>query len=546
MILYFWDVLPPLRDGSVKPKVLKKLLSMIIEEHKPPIPSECTSREQKNLVCPGASVPKRYRTLLDILGKTGIMGFSLKDPIDLMVGLLFGTLNSQLVVNLMQALQEADLSNEDEKRKYTCVLLFLAALMRNTILVKSPIMLYQFITFLIENFNSDTGIVIDSLSAEDFSSEFKDGLKIVFVKVFADFKKLPSGKPLSAKDLSVFKAKIAELSVPEGDDCKSRTSQFMADIDIPTVLTESHGRHMFAVQELTRRLLLADGGDTLFEFNNDFSEDGPFFLFLSLLTSTCRKSSTILQKEFEKVMASLKKAIESKEKRCIHSAYFFGKEFEKGASKFFALIRLVFLSESDAFIAQFFCLEKGKKTMRNPSSLKNCVASLYDKMNENAKFSKPVQVSMRSQIMEVFPFAKFATDISDTPEEGSRPAAGGGECAKPSSFQPARQLQQQSATAPPKSALKQQQPVSASAFTASALSAHTADQAKLANILHAIGLTSPDGSMNLASKFMEAGISDLKSDLLGLSKEDIIETLKCVTVILTPVQLKKLMTYVSS
>jgi hypothetical protein len=534
MILSFWVMVQTL-NSKVDGKVLKKLLALIIDEHKPPIPSECTLRSQKKLDRPGTSVPKRYVTFLDILTSTGIMGFQLQEPVDLMVGLSFGNLNSHLVSSIMQALQDSDLSDERVKRTFTFVLLFLAALMRNTILVKSPIELHHFVMFLMQNFDneSQTGIDHDTLSDDTFSREFKAAAKIVFDKVFADFKKLKPGKPLSDEQLAAFKDQMTELAIPD-EDQKTSFSQTMSEAHIPLVLQESHARHNYALQTLVHRLLLEEG-DPLFEFNRDFSDLGPFFLFLSLLTSTSRKSSTIFRKEFEKVMEALRKA-----NNAGSNYHFFGKKFANSASKFFGLIRLVFLEDSDAFIAKFFMISEGKKFLRSPTSLSECCTALYDKMNEIAGFSKPVQISMREQITKLFPSAKFAADISDTEdadEESSQrfSAAGGGGEAKPSSFRPRRQDQ------PPKSALKS----SASAFTAAALSAHTSEQSALANILHTQGLTTPERSMNLASKFMEVGISNLKTDLNDVSKEDVIETLSSVAVKLTPVQLNKLMKYVS-
>jgi hypothetical protein len=539
MILSFWVVVQTL-NGKVDGQVLKKLLALIIDAHKPPIPSECTQRAQRNLDRPGTSVPRRYGIFLDLLTRTGIMGFQLKDPVDLIVGLSFGTLNSHLVSSLMQALQDSDLSVESVKTTFTFVLLFLAALMRNTILVKSPIELHNFVMFLMQNFDSQTGIDHDTLPDDTFSREFKAAAKIVFVKVFADFKKLtPGNKPLSTEQLASYKKKMAELAIPD-EDQKTTVSQTMSDDQIPVVLQESRSRHNYALQTLVHRILLGEG-DPLFEFNGDFSDLGPFFLFLSLLTSTSRKSSTIFRKEFEKVMAALKKASDAG-----RNSHFFGKPFANTASKFFGLIRLVFLEDSDAFIEKFFTISEGKKRLLSPTSLSDCCAALYDKMNEIAGFSKPAQKSMREQITELFPSAKFAADIpdtEDTDEESSQrfSAAGGGGEAKPSSFRPRRQ------ELPPKSALKQTaSSASASAFTAAALSAHTSGQSALAIILYEEGLTTPDGSMNLASKFMEAGISNLKTDLNGFSKDDVIETLSSVSVKLTPVQLKKLMAYVSN
>jgi hypothetical protein len=51
--------------------------------------------------------------------------------------------------------------------------------------------------------------------------------------------------------------------------------------------------------------------------------------------------------------------------------------------------------------------------------------------------------------------------------------------------------------------------------------------------------------MALAAKFNEAGINFLKTDLKDLSKEEVAETLKQVSVTLTPVQLNKLMKHVN-
>ncbi|MEI7801817.1 MAG: hypothetical protein WCI97_04170 [Bacteroidota bacterium] len=539
MILSFWAMFQTL-NGKVDGNVLKKLLALIIDEHKPPIPSECTRRVQMNLDRPGTSVPRRYGIFIDLLTRTGIMGFQLKDPVDLMVGLSFGTLNSHLVSSLMQALQDSDLSNESVKTTFTFVLLFLTALMRNTILVKSPIELHHFVMFLMQNFNNDsqTGINHSALPDEDFSKEFKAAVKIVFDKVFANFKKLKPGKPLSTEQLASFKDKMAQLAIPD-DDQKTSLSQTMSDDQIPLVLQESHARQFYALQTLVRSILLGEG-DQLFEFNGDFSDLGPFFLFLSLLTSTSRKSSTIFRKEFEKVMAALRKASDAG-----RNSQFFGKPFANTASKFFGLIRLVFLEDSDAFIAKFFMISEGNKCLRSPTSLSECCAALCDKMNEIAGFSKPAQISMREQITELFPRAKFDADISDTEdtveESSQRPsAAGGGYEAKTSSFRPCRQDHQQ------KSALKPTaSSASASAFTSAALSAHTSGQSALAKILHTEGLTTPERSMILASKFMEAGISNLRNDLHGFSNDDVIETLGSVSVKLNPVQLKKLMAYVS-
>ena len=545
MILSFWVMVQTL-NGKVDGKVLKNLLAHIIDAHKPPIPSKCTHRVQKKLDCPGTSVPKRYVTFLNILTLTGIMGFQLQDPVDLMVGLCFGTLNSHLVSSLMQALQDSELSVKRVKTTFVFVHLFLTALMRNTILVKSPIELHHFVMFLMQNFDneSQTGINHDALPAEDFSREFKAAAKIVFDKVFADFKKLKPGKPLSDEQLAAFKDQMAELAIPD-EDQKTSFSQTMSADQIPVVIQESYARQNYALRETTRRLLLEEG-QPLFEFNGGFSDLGPFFLFLSLLTSTSRKSSTIFRKEFEKVMAALKKAGDVGS-----NSHFFGKPFANTASKFFGLIRLVFLEDSDAFIAKFFMISKGNKCLRSPTSLSDCCAALYDKMNEIAGFSKPVQISMREQITELFPSAKVATDIPDTEdtedaedadEESSQrlSAVGGGGKEKPSSFRPRRQ------DPPQKSALKSTaSSASTSAFTAAALSAHTSGQSALANILHTQGLTTPESSMNLASKFMDAGINNLKKDLHGVSREDVIETLSVVEVKLTPVQLKKLMEYVS-
>ena len=530
--LSFWDMVQIL-NGKVDTKKLKKLLSLINDEHKPPIPSECTLRAQKKLDRPGTDVPKRYGIFLDLLSRTGIMGFQLKDPVDLMVGLCFGTLNSHLVSSLMQALQDSELSDERVKTTFVFVHLFLTALMRNTILVKSPIELHNFVMFLMDNFDSQTGINHDALSDKDFSKAFKAAAKIVFDKVFADFKTLKRGKPLSAVQLASFRDKMAQLAIPD-EDQKTSFSQTMSDDQIPLVLQESHARQFYALQTLVHRLLLEEG-DPLFEFNGDFSDLGPFFLFLSLLTSTSRKSSTILRKEFEKAMAALKKAIDGNQRQFD----FFGKQFANVVSKFFGLIRLVFLEESDEFIAKFFMISEGKKCLCNPSLLSNCCAALYDKMNEIAGFSKHAQMSMREQITELFPSAKFAADISDTEDADEKSsqrfsAAGGGGEANLSSFRPRRQEPL------PKSALKQSQ----SAFTAAALSAHTSEQSALANILHKEGITTPESSMILASKFMEAGIKNLR-DLNGVSREDIIESLRIVSVKLTTFQLNKLIKHVS-
>ena len=234
-------------------------------------------------------------------------------------------------------------------------------------------------------------------------------------------------------------------------------------------------------------------------------------------------------------MAALKKAIDGNQRQFD----FFGKHFANVVSKFFGLIRLVFLEESDEFIAKFFMISEGKKCLCNPSLLSNCCAALYDKMNEIAGFSKHAQMSMREQITELFPSAKFAADISDTEDADEKSsqrfsAAGGGGEANLSSFRPRRQEPL------PKSALKQSQ----SAFTAAALSAHTSEQSALANILHKEGITTPESSMILASKFMEAGIKNLR-DLNGVSREDIIESLRIVSVKLTTFQLNKLIKHVS-
>jgi hypothetical protein len=147
-------------------------------------------------------------------------------------------------------------------------------------------------------------------------------------------------------------------------------------------------------------------------------------------------------------------------------------------------------------------------------------------MHKIAEFSDPVYQSMKERISQIFP-------------DGSA-AAGGGVCAHEAlSFRPGNGK-------PKKSALKQPSaPATASPFTSDALRAHSATQAKLAQQLVTIELTSPDASMALAGKFYEAGVSDLKRDLKGFSREYVTETLKSGSVTLNAVQLNKLIKHVA-
>jgi hypothetical protein len=298
-------------------------------------------------------------------------------------------------------------------------------------------------------------------------------------------------------------------------------SQKLLDSEIPDVLVEAHLRQWFALQELIRRLFL-NRGAPLFEFTGDFSKDAHFFLFLTLLTSSCRRSSTIFQKELEKVLRAFQNVKQKNQRIDV-----FGKDFETPASKLFILIRLVFLEKSDDFIDQFFEFDsQGNKRVKDETSLPVCLSALLEKMHEIAKFSDPVYYSMKRRISQIFPDASVA-------------AAGGGVSAHEGpSFRPENLK---------KSALKKysSDPAIASVFTEDALRAHTASQKALAQQLVTIGLTTPDASMALASKFNQAGVTDLKRDLKDLSKEEVAATLKTVSVTLNAVQLIKLMKHVT-
>lgn len=518
-ILGFWILLPILRD-KVHPKILKKILGLITDEHKPPLPEDAKRQPEKKLYDAGSRYPHRYQKLLGILKKYGVMGYELRNLTNTIVGLLFGTLNPHMVSNLIEHIQQVDIRQENVKTTLVFTLLFLYSVMRNTVLVKKPEQLYSFVQFLLANFNKYNNSWMDRLNQSDYDEDFVPALYVVVGKVFEDFKSIPKGKPLTEAQMAKFAKETNELALPDSED-KTNMSQKLSDDEIPDVLVEAYSRQWFALQAVTPRLLLTRGAP-LFEFTGNFSKHAHYFLFLTLLTSSCRRSSTIFQKELEKVLRAFQDVLQKKKR--IHV---FGKDFETPASKLFILIRLVFLEESDDFIDQFFESDSdGNKLVKDATSLPNCLSALLEKMHEIAEFSDPVHQSMKQRIREIFPDASVA-------------AAGGGVSAQEGlSFRPGN---------PKKSALKPSSsaPATASVFTAEALRAHTALQTALAQQLVTIGLTTPDASMALAGKFNAAGVSDLKRDLKGLSREDVTETLKTGSVTLNAVQLNKLLEHVA-
>jgi len=513
MLLAFWALLPILRDKT-SPKILKKILGLITDEHKPPLPTEVSHQRPKKMFEPGSRYPHRYDKLLGILRKTGFMGFDLRNPANLAVGLLFGTLNPVLVSNLIDHLQSIDLTCEEVKSTLVFTLLFLSAVMRNTVLVKNPLKLYSFVQFLQANFNRTDEDFLDKLQRCDYEDDFIEALRIVGGKVYSDFKSIPKGTPLGETKLTRFKKDMEDFALPDDGD-KTSVSQKLSEGDIPEVLVEAYERHWFALQCILPQIVIDP--IKLFELTGDCSDQSYFFMFLTFLTSSCRKSSTIFQKEFQKVLRGFQDK----------KAEFFSKAFAIPASKTFTLIRLVFLEDSDRFVEKFFAFDaQGKKCVKPDASLRDCLHQLLEKMREIAEFSDPVHASMQDQIDKVFPDTSVA-------------AAGGGVCAREGfSFRPGNSK---------KSALKQpsSSPAKASVFTAGALRAHTESQSKMAQQLVTIGITTPDKSMALAAKFNEAGINFLKTDLKDLSKEEVAETLKQVSVTLTPVQLNKLMKHVN-
>jgi hypothetical protein len=528
-ILGFWVLLPLLRE-KVEPKILKKILGLITDEHKPPLPQDVSRHTSKPLYDAGSRYPHRYNKLLITLKKYGIMGFDLRNPINIIIGLLFGTLNPFLVSELIDHLQKAAITNEDNKTTLVFTLMFLSAVMRNTVLVKKPAQLYDFVKFLLASFKKDDETWLQKISRSAFDEDFIAGITVVGAKVFTDFKSIPIGKPLNEEKLRKFNEEIAEFALPD-TDCKTALSQKLSDQEIPDVLAQAYDRHWFALQNIVSRLFLRRDSQ-LFEFNGKFSTQASYFLFLTLLTSSCRRSSTIFQKELEKVLRALKKAM-GKSSKQIKELKLFEEELSVPMSKLFVLIRLVFLDESDSFIEKFFTFDESAetKTIKTENSLRDCFYSLLEKMHETAQFSTPVHDSMKQQLDELF------QDVSAT--EPRRSAAGGGVCAN-GGHSPHLGTKN-------KSALKQSSssPAPASVFTAEALREHTASQSMLAQQLMIIGLTTPDASMALAAKFNEAGVTDLKNDLKGMSKEDVIATLKTVSVTLTPVQLNKLIKHVA-
>jgi len=512
-ILGFWMLLPVLRE-KVIPPVLKKILGLITDEHKPALPEKTSRQAPKPLFQVGTRYPHRYTKLLGVLRRYGVMGFDLRNLTNIIVGLLFGTLNPFLVSNI----QQVDIMNKEVKTTLVFTLMFLSAVMRKTVLVKKPAQLYSFVKLLLEKFNRDDSSWIDQIDETECDSDFVAAVKVVFAKVFTDFTSIPEGKALTDAQLAKFHEELNEFALPDADD-KTNQSQKIAENEIPEVLVEAYERHWFALQNLVPRLLLSRG-EPLFEFTGKTAEFSHFFLFLTLLTSSCRKSANIFQKELEKVLRAFQE-VKTKQQRL----HVFGKDFETPASKLFILIRLVFLEESDDFIARFFEFDsEGKKLVKTPTSLSECLFALVEKMHKIAKFSSPVYNSIRQQITAFVPNASAA--------------ASGGVCAHEGlSFRPGQ---------PKKSALKQPSaPATASPFTQDALRAHSALQANLAQQLVDIGLTSPDASMALAGKFNEAGVSDLKRDLKGLSREDVADTLKTVSVTLSSVQLNKIIKHVA-
>ncbi len=518
-LLGFWMIFPILRD-KVHPKILKKILGLITDEHKPPLPEESMRQHSKELYAPGSRYPHRYHKLLGILKKYGVMGYELRNLTNTIVGLLFGTLNPFLVSNLIEHIQKIDISQENVKTTLVFTLLFLYSVMRNTVLVKKPEQLYSFVQFLLVNFIKYDDSLLERLNKTQYDEDFLAAIRVVSGKVFEDFKSIPRGKHLTEAQMAKFAKETEELALPDTED-RTNASQKLSDDEIPEVLVEAYSRHWFALQVVTPRLLLTRG-DPLFEFTGNFSKHAHFFLFLTLLTSSCRRSSTIFQKELEKVLRASQDVKHNRQR-----LHVFDKDFETPASKLFILIRLVFLEESDAFIDHFFEVDfQGNKRVKTATSLPECLSALLDKMHEIAEFSDPVYESMKEQITQAFP------DVSV--------AAAGGEVSahEGPSFRPGNAK---------KSALKQSSsaPATASVFTAEALRAHTASQSTLAQQLVSIGLTTPDASMALAGKFNEAGVSDLKIDLKGMSKEDVTETLTTVSVTLNPVQLNKLLQHVA-
>lgn len=520
--LGFWVLFPILRE-KVHPKILKKILGLITDEHKPPLPQETSRQHLKKPYPAGSRYPHRYQKLLGILKKYGVMGYELRNLTNTIVGLLFGTLNPHLVSNLIEHIQQVDISQENVKTTLVFTLLFLYSVMRNTVLVKKPEQLFSFVQFLLANFNKDNASLIDQLGHPEYEEDFLCDLRIVFGKVLIDFTSIPKGSPLTQAQLAKFQKETDELALPDTED-KTNMSQKLPDDEIPDVLVQAYERQWFALQTVAPRLLLSRG-DPLFEFTGDFSKNAHYFLFLTLLTSSCRRSSTIFQKELEKVLRAFQEV-----KRKQQGMHLFGKGFETPASKLFILIRLVFLDESDDFIERFFEIDSdGKKHVKDSQAIQKCLSALLEKMHEIAEFSQPVHDSMREQITQAFP------DVSDV----SVAVAGGGVSAHEGpSFRPGKQI---------KSALKQPSsaPATASGFTMESLRAHTDLQSKLAQQLVTIGLTTPDASMALAAKFNEAGISFLKADLKDIPEKDVVETLQKVSVTLTSVQLKKLMKHVT-
>jgi hypothetical protein len=511
MLLAFWALLPILRDKTT-PRILKKILGLITDEHKPPLPQDVSHQRPKKMFEPGSRYPHRYDKLLGILCKTGFMGFDLRNPANLAVGLLFGTLNPVLVSNLLDYLQSVDLTCEGVKSTLVFILLFLSAVMRNTVLVKNPLKLYSFVQFLQANFNITDAKFLEKLPKGDYEEDFIAALRIVGGKVYSDFRSIPKGTPLDEGKLARFKKDMDEFAVPDDGD-KTSASQKLSEGDIPGVLAEAYERHWFALQWILPQIVTDP--IELFELTGKCSDQAYFFMFLTFLTSSCRKSSTIFQKEFQKVLHGFQgKKVE-----------FFSKAFAIFASKTFTLIRIVFLEDSDSFVKKFFAFDaQGKKCVKPGVSLRVCLHQLLKKMHEIAEFSDPVHASMQEQIDQVFP-------------DDSVAAAGGRVCAREEiSFRPGNAK---------KSALKQPSaPATTSVFTADALRAHTASQTALAQQLVTIEMTTPDKSMALAAKFNEAAIFYLKADLKDLSKEEVTETLKTVSVTLSTVQLKKLMKHV--
>lgn len=518
-ILGFWMLFPFLRE-KVNPRILKKILGLITDEHKPPLPEESMRQHSKELYAPGSRFPHRYHNLLGILKKYGVMGYELRNLTNTIVGLLFGTLNPFLVSNFIEHIQQVDISQENVKTTLVFTLLFLYSVMRNTVLVKKPEQLYSFVQFLLANFNKDNASWLDLLNQSNYDKDFLAAIRVVSGKVFDDFKSIPNGKPLTEAQMEKFVKETEELALPDTED-KTNTSQKLLDSEIPEALVEAYERHWFTLQNIVRRLLLSHG-DPLFEFTGDFSKHARFFLFLTLLTSSCRRSSTIFQKELEKVLRAFQDVKQKKQRIDV-----FDKDFLTPASKLFILIRLVFLEESDDFINQFFEFDsQGNKRVQTATSLPECLSDLLDKMHKIAEFRVPVYQSMKVRISKIFPDASVAA------------ACGGVSAHEGPRFRPGNAK---------KSALKQSSsdPATASIFTADALRAHTESQSKLAQQLVTIGITTPEASMALAAKFNEAGINFLKTDLKDLSKEEVAETLKQVSVTLTPVQLNKLMKHVN-